>query len=753
MRDAKPITTSRPCMYKRAIILTSFIIVLSASLVFIIGNPHALKGQSASGVSDLDLMLVIDESGSMLASDPNTWRIKSAELLAQILGVDQAGSHHRLGVIMFGTSPLLVRPLSDIQSPAAQQQFSQTVNENHTDMGFTNITATLRLAKSELDKGRSDPNVKRAVIFLSDGYCQMKDPMSDEDIKGCDREIRKIVQDDFVQAGYPIFTIALNTAAFGTTGDIYKNLWQEIATQTHGEYFEAVSSDKDLVKDYVSILQRLFGLPVDGGPTNGQAPITVPITLEDGLLQVTFAIVKDNPGIQATIVRPDGTELHQGDPDVDISGSNTSDTYSVNKPVAGTWLVKLSGQGNVSIFKIKKPSKRFTIERLRPLAVHPQGKPMNVAVRVLDENGKSILPQRFDLSVTLPDSATVAVPLSTGNAMYSLTARIDNTQREGAYTLQFSGKQDAVEFADRQTVNVVKAPWLQLIEPRPGTDYPVGAPVEVTLQLMFNTDAIYMMPDKNDQLEVTLRLIQPDGQLVPNQAQILKLQNGGVYSGVVRVDSPGDYLVRALLTLEKSSGEKSQDISEASIHFSIKPTDIPTLTPIATLTRAAPTSTPVPPTSTPVPPTFTPTPTPAPPPPCATPECIEQQTTSTILIILAVLGILGGGGFFAYWYSLPSMDNTLLSLGGGEERSLSGKRKKVIGSDLRSDIVLSASEVELKHAELRPTGDRNNPHVEIRSINPSNPAYVNGAAVTYPRILEDGEEIRIGQQVMTFKRS
>ncbi len=99
------------------------------------------------------------------------------------------------------------------------------------------------------------------------------------------------------------------------------------------------------------------------------------------------------------------------------------------------------------------------------------------------------------------------------------------------------------------------------------------------------------------------------------------------------------------------------------------------------------------------------------------------------------------------------MDNTLLSLGGGEERSLSGKRKKVIGSDLRSDIVLSASEVELKHAELRPAGDRNNPHVEIRSINPSNPAYVNGAAVTYPRILEDGEEIRIGQQVMTFKRS
>jgi hypothetical protein len=301
-------------------------------------------------------------------------------------------------------------------------------------------------------------------------------------------------------------------------------------------------------------------------------------------------------------------------------------------------------------------------------------------------------------------------------------------------------------------VEVIRSPWLQFIEPGSGREYPVGSAVPVLVQLMSNTSPVQIV-DPNDQLEVTLRVLQPDGRILPDQSQILKLGPKGIFSGIVHVASPGYYLVRTLLMLRKSSGEKSQDVSEKLVHFVAVTPALPTTIP-PTATSVPLTVTPMPPT--PVPPTFTPQPTEVPPtpvpspPPCSTPECQQRETMNALLTILIVLAVIGVGAYLLYWFMQPKMIGVLSTSTG--DTILNGKRGKLImGTDLKAGIPLSGEGIEPRHAEVFATGDRTSGRAAIRSLNANSPVLVNGIEVgSSGYTLENDDEIQIGSQTLKY---
>ena len=79
--------------------------------------------QASSAVTNLDVVLVIDQSGSMWArndvqaTNPNgsvktpSSRMIAANILAEWLANDQSGAQHQLSVVMFGTTAKVVFPL------------------------------------------------------------------------------------------------------------------------------------------------------------------------------------------------------------------------------------------------------------------------------------------------------------------------------------------------------------------------------------------------------------------------------------------------------------------------------------------------------------------------------------------------------------------------------------------------------------------------------------------------------------------
>ncbi|MCL5999653.1 MAG: VWA domain-containing protein [Chloroflexi bacterium] len=726
---ARHVSVARHASVARHTRVARYAILIGVALLYLCSTVSPVTSQTPTGISGLDIVLVIDESGSMWeGNDPQIkgddgqvtnpgWRIVGANLLAEWLGVDQSGAQHQLSVIMFGTDAKIVWPLQPIQDTSAQEGFHQALSDAHTYLGATDILEVLRLAKGELDKGRTDPNVKRIVIFLSDGKCEPKPVTTRAETEQCNQDIRELVQREFVQAGYPIFTIALTSDAFKQDPDntIYKNVWQEMAVVTSGEYFEPVKAERELLDAYVSILQRLFGLAIQNPPPPVDAPTELTFDVPDNLLQVAFAIIKYQLGIQTIITRPDGTVVQPGDSGVQYFGSPLTDSYGISRPTPGKWTVKLTGRGKVSVINIPYPKTRYLVERLSPAAAHPQGKPMDISVRVLDVDQQPKSLQELSVAVGLPDGTSVPLPLNPAGAssVGSYAGVLEDTHQLGTYVLNFDGKQDNTSLSDQQTIKVVAAPWIKIVEPVLGNPYPGDVPLLVQAQLMYNTAPLTDLNSK-DQFEVIARLVRPDGQVV--DTQFLRLQSGGIFSGSLNASGDGDYIVRTQLSYLSESGEQFQDVSELAVSVS----------------GLAPTA--VPPTAVP---------TPSPPPEPAKP--LNPAVIAGIaggLVVLALLGLV-----IVWWRSKPALVGSLEVE--GVPYALRGKRSITLGADPHNRILVQGQGVLPRHAELRPVGSGRNAQVIIRSLDRNNPVLVNGLEVP-SHTLQDEDKITVGDQTLTY---
>ena len=529
----------------------------------------------APDTPDLDVVLIIDQSGSMwerndprlLARDGSVknpgWRIAAANLLAEWLATDQSGARHQLSVIMFGTGARVVFPLQDIQSEQSLAAFQAALAENHRNLGATNIPDALRLAKGELNAGRPAPAARKAVILLSDGVCEPKPETSAQERQVCEQDIRELIQRDFGQAGdLPIYTIALTAEAFrqSRANSLYKNLWQEIAFTTQGDYYEPAQAEQELLASVVSILQRLFELPIQDMPPPSDVPAELTVELPAHLEQVVFTAVKYDPGIGMTVTRPDGTPVEPGVPGTRHAKSSLTESYGVSQPHDGLWTVKLSGRGKAVLIAVPYAGFRPAIDHARPGAVHPQGKPMRVEVRVIGAGQAAQAPDEFEAVVALPDGTNIPLALEASGGRY--TGVLEDTSQLGTYLLRYSGRVGERAFSDQHSVQVLAAPWLQVIASQAGRNELSRPEVQVQAQVMLGELPMERL-DPEDRVEVIARLTALDGRTV--DTQFLRPAANGLYSGTLLAAGDGDYIVRALLSYAPASGERFEDSAEAAV--------------------------------------------------------------------------------------------------------------------------------------------------------------------------------------------
>ena len=609
-----------------AVIFAVLLIAYSASAAQAPDRPIA---EALPGVTNLDVVLVIDQSGSMWESNDRqtlkpdgsvktpSSRILAANMLAEWLANDQSGARHQLSVVMFGYDAKVVFPLQEIQSAEAQAAYKQALLSGNQPMGGTNILEALKLAKAELDKGRNGPNDKKALIFLSDGVCEPLNNTSDAQREQCEQDIRKLVQQEFGPAkSEPIFTIALTSQAFkqDPNNHIFKNLWQEISVTTGGDYYEPAQAGSALLDSFVKILQSMFGLPIQSPPPPVDAPAVVTVTLPNNLLQVGFTLIKYGEGISMTLTRPDGSVVNPADPSVRHSMSEWTESYNISAPPGGQWVANVTGSGKVVLLTIPFAQKRFTVERTSPADAHPQGKPMEIEARVHSTDMASQTLQAMQVDVQSPGGTTATLPMAANGAAY--TATVLNTEELGTYVLNFNGTAQDETFNTQQSVRVVTAPWLRMLEPQPGAVYSATTPIPVRVQVMLDTK-VFDAQSMSDQLEAVVRLVNADGQV--SDMQFLHPAGGGIYTGTVTATSTGLHIARAQLTYNATNGERFEDTAQAAL-------DIMGVAPM--VAQLIPTQTPAPPT-----------------PAAAAPPSGLQQLALTnnlwmVLIALAGLGVL-----------------------------------------------------------------------------------------------------------------
>jgi uncharacterized protein YegL len=694
----------------------------------------------SSSVPNLDIVLVIDESGSMrVQSDPPNsmnqgWRIVMAKLFADLLGIDQSGSTHQLSIVLLGTKAQLVDPLTSVQQPLNRSNLDEAIDAAHASTFNnpnylnTNIPDALNMAYRELDtNGRKD--AKKVVIFLSDGKCELE---NGADNANCNQTIRKIVQDHSTN-NYPIYTIAFTSSAQSSDDStIYENLWQEIAFQTGGQYYKPNKADQDLLNVYIQIIRNLFNLTPETPSDQVISPSKESFIIPEGQLQAVFTVVKYDKNIKVTIIRPSGTPVNTNDSDIKSSTSSQTDSFSIIKPVPGTWYVQLEGPGKVTVIFIPFPNESFRVLRQIPQgSAFPAGKPMDLRVQVINTESNPQVVDELNADITLPDHTVKTLPFTPGDNSSYVTQLADTTQ-VGDYSLHFYGKQGDKEVDDTQTISAVKAPWISILTPDPNLTYPSGQPLPVKAQLMFGTEAV-KNPDPNDKISVLAQLVNGTNTSV-DQVQ-LKMGADGVFTRDIDANDQGTYELIATLGLVKADGETFQDVSRVAVHLGAPATVTPKATEISAI---APTVT--------VKPTITPIPTA---PPCSDTAC-KTKSALKIVAILVGLILLGGLGMYGWWwFNKPSLIGSLEPDGMEIPVSLTGKKPVYIGSDPKCLINLQGSTILPKHAELRPTGNRKESHVEFRSVDSKNLVLINKIETAF-KTLQNGDRITIEDHHYTY---
>jgi hypothetical protein len=728
-------------LFIRGLVLTIFILTSFLQTVPASADTDGL-------VPNLDIVLVIDESGSMMRpgtpmNDPgesghNGWRFVMADMFTQNwLNLDQSGAQHRVGVVLFGSDAVSIpgglTPVSD------GARLSSEIDRLHDDMNGTNYMQALIAAQNMLSTARQD--AKKAIIFLSDGACE------DTSIMYSTQECVVNVRNALTKIDVPIYTIAFTSDAFAQQADYiyYTNLLEEMASNTNGLYLKAEKDKFSQMLQYETIMSHLMNIQVDPTTEIKDVPVNgmdVPFTIEANVFQVLVTIFKDE-GVKEKLYMPDGTEVLCGNnaaTGVLCRGNPNAVSYSITNPAVGEWIVRLDGRGQAMIRKIIFP-KNIIIKQADFQKPWPAGKPFHTSFQIVDEENENMEISGVGLTLTKPDGSIEPVELQKDGETYFIN--YGDTIREGAYNFSITRSEqgDDIAINHQFSLPVKNIPWLNVVQPNNSTEYPSNLPLDISAQVMVGTKVYSPAPTDKVEIEV---FVLSQASLAESGHVFLGLAENNTFTGQVNNLPMGDYFASVNLNHILASGETFIDSQQ--VNFKIGQAVAPTATTAPTATEAptlVPSETPIPePTVTP----FPPTPTPAPNPCDLNPDMPGCDKTPLILAIVGGLLALGAGAGGYFWYRGKPSLNGNMEIGDGSMFPLTGKRPVTIGSDPKSGVSLFGQGVAPKHAILKPISGG----VEMTAVDPINaPVKLNGMETSYA-ILQDGDTIEIGDQKIKY---
>jgi Ca-activated chloride channel family protein len=191
--------------------------------------------------NDASVMLVIDTSGSMAATDVQPTRMDAARAAANSL-LDQLPGNARVGLVSFSGNAILAAPISDNRTTV------QAALDNLQPGGATAIGDALLLATQELTKSintKSSSRPPAMIVLLTDGVSN----------RGTD-PVQAAAQAN--AAHIPVQTVGIGSRDPSVTvhgqpvGGVDEEALQTIATSTGGKYYFAEAAGK-LSQIYTSL--------------------------------------------------------------------------------------------------------------------------------------------------------------------------------------------------------------------------------------------------------------------------------------------------------------------------------------------------------------------------------------------------------------------------------------------------------------------------------------------------------------------
>lgn len=163
-----------------------------------------------------NVVMAIDDSGSMAQSDPDNSRYSAAKALITRMDTD-----NQVAVVTFNHEAVVVQPLTPLSSTANREKVLTAIDNLEPTEGGTNISGAVSEALQVIDSDGSK-NHGAMVILLSDGVSNFDTT----------QELQT-----YVERG-----IAVNTIGLGLDDPAGTQLLQDIARVTGGQYYDVKDS-------------------------------------------------------------------------------------------------------------------------------------------------------------------------------------------------------------------------------------------------------------------------------------------------------------------------------------------------------------------------------------------------------------------------------------------------------------------------------------------------------------------------------
>ena len=237
---------------KRKVIGLLFIKLIIISLMIIgLARPRISDTVRETNAEVIDILLVIDQSSSMLAQDFKPNRLEAAKNVAQSFIKAREGD--RLGIIVFAGESYIQCPLTrDIDIITDFTKQIEIIDKEHdgTAIGMAIATAINRL--------RDSNSLSKVAILLSDGSNNAGelDPITAAELaKTFGIRFYTVAAGTHGMAPYPVTDIWGRKTVQNVQVDVDESTLKEIAQITGGRFFRA--TDNESLKDVYSEINEL----------------------------------------------------------------------------------------------------------------------------------------------------------------------------------------------------------------------------------------------------------------------------------------------------------------------------------------------------------------------------------------------------------------------------------------------------------------------------------------------------------------
>lgn len=316
--------------------------LLVLSMLLITMSLYPVTAQSTSGdygKKTMNLVIVLDRTGSLQQSDPNRLSQEAAKLIVDLM----VQNGNKIGLVQYTDKVTDRLDITDINGQGEKNKLKSYIDGLGVPNGqSTDISTGLKEGVSMLAGLQTMENP--VIILLTDGKNDLNESDRTQDISQRDMEQNL---DTAKNKEILVYTIGLNA-----DGSVDKDMLSRIAKETGGKSYIVYRANDlpDIISNvYTDALgYKLLSFGSDRITLSGNFD-TYNFDVTNSSVAEANIVIYKNGDVQAKLIKPDGTEASLDNDRFIASSSRNYMAYKILNPNKGQWRLMVKGTRNEEV--------------------------------------------------------------------------------------------------------------------------------------------------------------------------------------------------------------------------------------------------------------------------------------------------------------------------------------------------------------------------------------------------------------------